>query len=75
MDTATTSEAIDALIERRSEGRNAANEREAIWRASVEFHHAERREANRFLWIHYYRTLARNHAGLSRQYEEKANAL
>lgn len=71
-------EEVDRLIEKRARQkspRDAANEREAIWKASEAEHHAAHREARRHMWITYYRTLSRNHAGLSAHFEGKASEL
>lgn len=73
-----TEAGLNALIERRAANREHADDaqtREDSWKESVRQHHAERREANRYLWIHHYRTLARNHAALSERFEDKATAL
>lgn len=73
-----TEAGLNALIERRAANAEHADDeqtREESWKESVRQHHAERREANRYLWIHYYRTLAANHAALSERFKCKAAAL
>ena len=74
-DLDSTEEGINSLIERRASERERANAEEESWKASTKAHYAELRERNRYLWIHYYRTLAANHAGIAAHFEEKANAL
>ncbi len=63
---------LDALIQRRATGTEAANERERIWKRGLEAHHAEHQEANRHRWVAYFKTLARNHAALAEENERRA---
>ncbi len=69
---------VDRLIERRAKDKSpkdAANEREAIWKASEAEHHAEHREARRHMWIGYYRRLSESFRRRSEECAERASAL
>ncbi len=68
-------DSIDALIERRATGTEAANERERKWKRGLEAHHAEHQEANRHRWVAYFKALARNHAALAEENERRAEQL
>lgn len=70
-----TEAGLNALIERRARDREDANATEAAWAESVRAHHAEHREARRYLWIHYYRQLAESFRKRSEECAEKAAAL
>lgn len=66
---------LSQLIERRAQLGQEADEREESWKESVRQYHAENREAFRYQWITYYRTLAGAHRRLSEENEKKALAL
>ncbi len=69
---------INQLIERRAREKSpkdAANEREIIWKASEAEHHAEHREARRHMWIGYYRRLSESFRRRSEECAEKARAI
>jgi hypothetical protein len=72
------SDEVDRIIERRAKDKSpkdAANEREAIWKASEAEHHAEHREARRHMWIGYYRRLSESFRRRSEECAEKARAI
>jgi hypothetical protein len=72
------SDEVDRIIERRAKDKSpkdAANEREAIWKASEAAHHAEHREARRHMWIGYYRRLSESFRRRSEECAERAAAL
>ncbi len=78
MDTAKVDAAtgqLDALIQRRATGTEAANERARIWRQGLEEYHDEHEESRRHQWATYFKTLARNHARLAEENELRAKAL
>ncbi len=72
------SDEVDRIIERRAKDKSpkdAANEREAIWKASEAEHHAEHREARRHAWCSYYRRLSESFRRRSEECAERASAL
>lgn len=71
-------EEVDRIIERRARDkspRDAANERESMWKESVRQYRSEEEESFRWQWITYYKTLARNLRTRAEHFEGKAAAL
>jgi hypothetical protein len=69
---------VDRIIERRAKDKSpkdAANEREARWKASEREYHDEREEARRHQWITYYRTLSRSLRTRAADFDDRASQL
>ncbi len=75
IDVDAASGQIDALVERRSAGRDKANAVEEMWRASERRHREKRRRENAALWYSFYLGLAEAHAKIAAGFEEKAATL
>lgn len=74
-DLGETESSINALIERRARDREDAGATEEAWKEDIRIHHAENREARRYQWVHYYRTLSESFRRRSEECAEKAAAL
>ena len=69
------SASIDALIEKRAGERNAANESQAMYEASVGRHREKLRRANRAAWYSHYGALADSLRRSAEHFEAKAEEL
>ncbi len=75
MDLARAADQIDALIEKRARGNEAANAEEELWRSSVRKHSAKIRRRHRAEWFCYFSNLADALRKSADEFDARAAAL
>ncbi len=75
MDAQAAADQIDALIDKRAAGREAANAEEESWKAPIRRRRERIRKRNRAEWAAYYSGLAESHRELAERCEAKAALL
>ncbi len=75
MDVENAERELNAFIERRAKGRQAANAAEESWKEPTRRRRRQERRDNALAWAQHYQSMARAHHDMAAQLSAKADAV